>query len=83
MNREVFLRTCRDALFKRDISRDRRFAEKKMGKERDSFVNPRVIRTGARARVQTQTQNDEEEMIFDDDDAENLYYYRTIPTSKE
>ena len=56
VNREVFLRTCRDALFKRDISRDRRFAEKKMGRERDSFVNPRVIRTGARARANTNTE---------------------------
>lgn len=76
VNREVFLRTCRDAFFKRDIRRDRLFAERKTGKDRDSFVNPRVIRTGARARANANTENDEEEMIFDDDDddAENLYY---------
>ena len=75
VNREVFLRTCRDAFFKRDIRRDRLFAERKTGKDRDSFVNPRVIRTGARARANANTENDEEEMkIFDDHDAENLYY---------
>ena len=75
VNREVFLRTCRDAFFKRDIRRDRLFAERKTGKDRDSFVNPRVIRTGARARANANTEDDEEEMkIFDDHDAENLYY---------
>ena len=81
VNREVFLRTCRDAFFKRDIRRDRLFAERKTGKDRDSFVNPRVIRTGARARANANTENDEEEMIFDDDDedAENLYYYLSYP----
>ena len=53
----------------------------KRGKDRDSFVNPRVIRTGARARANANTENDEEEMIFDDDDddAENLYYYLSYP----
>ena len=81
VNREVFLRTCRDAFFKRDIRRDRLFAERKTGKDRDSFVNPRVIRTGARARANANTENDDEEMIFDDDDddAENLYYYLSYP----
>ena len=81
VNREVFLRTCRDAFFKRDIRRDRLFAERKTGKDGDSFVNPRVIRTGARARANANTENDEEEMIFDDDDddAENLYYYLSYP----
>lgn len=59
VNREVFLRTCRDAFFKRDIRRDRLFAERKTGKDRDSFVNPRVIRTGARARANANTENDE------------------------
>lgn len=61
VNREVFLRTCRDAFFKRDIRRDRLFAERKTGKDRDSFVNPRVIRTGARARANVNTENVEEE----------------------
>ncbi len=80
VNREVFLRTCRDAFFKRDIRRDRLFAERKTGKDRDSFVNPRVIRTGARARANANTEDDEEEMkIFDDHDAENLYYYLSYP----
>ena len=80
VNREVFLRTCRDAFFKRDIRRDRLFAERKTGKDRDSFVNPRVIRTGARARANAITVDDEEEMkIFDDHDAENLYYYLSYP----
>ena len=35
-----------------------------MGKERDSFVNPRVIRTGARARANANTENDEEEIFL-------------------
>ena len=64
VNREVFLRTCRDAFFKRDIRRDRLFAERKTGKDRDSFVNPRVIRTGARARANANTENDEEEIFL-------------------
>ena len=73
VNREVFLRTCRDAFFKR-YRRDRLFAERKTGKDRDSFVNPRDS-YGCGARANANTENDDEEMIFDDDDdAENLYY---------
>ena len=49
VNREVFLRTCRDAFFKRDIRRDR-LLQRENGERQRSFVNPRVIRTGARAR---------------------------------